>query len=138
MTTLQPGAVLGRYVLGEVLGRGGVGVVHAATHATLHTEHALKVLRVDDPEGRRRLLQEGRTQARLSHENVVAVRDALTLDDGRPVLVFDRVRGPSLRTLLRHASLPEQEIADIAARCAAAMTAAAAFRTHRAQASPEP
>ena len=109
MTTLQPGAVLGRYVLGEVLGRGGVGVVHAATHATLHTEHALKVLRVDDPEGRRRLLQEGRTQARLSHENVVAVRDALTLDDGRPVLVFDRVRGPSLRTLLRHASLPEPE-----------------------------
>ena len=106
---LVPGQILGRYRLGEPLGTGGMGTVFAATHLTLGTEHALKILRVDDPEGRRRLLAEGRTQARLSHPNVVPVRDALELPDGRPVLVFDRVRGPSLAVLLEHASLEPDE-----------------------------
>jgi len=106
---LSQGQELGRYRVGAVLGTGAVGTVHAAVHTTLGTEHALKVLRLDDAEGRRRLLDEGRTQARLSHPNVVPVRDALQLADGRPVLVFDRVHGPTLRTLLRHAALPQDE-----------------------------
>ncbi len=101
---LEPGDQVERYRVESVLGEGGSARVYRVRHTTLGTVHALKVLTVDHPTLRKRLLAEGRAQARLSHPNLVPVRDVLELEDG-PALLMDFVSGQTLRDLLRESAL---------------------------------
>jgi len=96
---LEPGDLVERYRVESVLGEGGSARVYRVRHTTLGTVHALKVLMVDHPTLRKRLLAEGKAQARLSHPNLVPVRDVLELEDG-PALLMDFVPGPTLREVL--------------------------------------
>src|ERR1051325_2401347 len=66
-------AKFGRYTDLEFLGAGGMGRVYKAIDPTLHRTVALKFIRGDYPELKRRLLMEARLQARLDHENVCKV-----------------------------------------------------------------
>ncbi|HVV49300.1 MAG TPA: tetratricopeptide repeat protein [Polyangia bacterium] len=85
--SLLPGATVGRYVILNLVGRGGMGEVYAAYDPRLERKVALKLLRPRI--GRRktpraaqeRLLREAQSTARLSHPNVVAVYDAGAFDD---------------------------------------------------------
>lgn len=90
---------VGSYVIEGDLGHGAVGNVFRARHAVLGSLHAIKLLRVDAVDARERLIAEGRAQAQLDHPNVVRVTDMVDFD-GRPGLVMDLVRGPSLARLL--------------------------------------
>ncbi len=84
----------------QVIGRGGFATVYAARHVSLGSAHAIKVLPAGvDEDAQKRLIAEGRLQARLAHPNVVRVTDILELPD-RLALVMDRVEGQSLRSLL--------------------------------------
>ena len=80
---LERGTSVGRYVVLEQLGRGGMGVVYAAYDPELDRTVALKLLRSRRRRragaGRARLLREAQALARLSHPNVVAVHDVGTL-----------------------------------------------------------
>src|SRR2546423_323496 len=83
---LPRGATLGRYVVLERIGRGGMGIVYTAFDSGLNRKVALKLLRPDrgagDPAERRaRLLREAQAMARLSHPNVVAIHDMGTYED---------------------------------------------------------
>ena len=84
---LEPGAVVGRYIVLTPLGAGGMGVVYAAYDPELDRKVALKLLRaepgggVDASLGRARLLREAQALARLSHPNVVAIHDVGTVGD---------------------------------------------------------
>ncbi|HEU0037307.1 MAG TPA: serine/threonine-protein kinase [Kofleriaceae bacterium] len=74
------GDKVGRYELREQLGRGAMGVVHAAWDPELDRKIAIKLLRPDlgdraSTVARTRLVQEGRAIAQLAHPNVVAVHD---------------------------------------------------------------
>src|SRR5690242_4735261 len=67
-----PGTLIGRFVVGDVLGRGGMGVVLAARDPALDRDVAIKLLstehsQADDQEGQLRLEREARAMARLSH-----------------------------------------------------------------------
>ena len=76
---IETGARLGGYVLGDQIGRGGMGVVYRATHVHLGREVALKVLvpeLTDYEDFRDRFLRESRLAASLDHPNVVTVYDA--------------------------------------------------------------
>jgi serine/threonine protein kinase len=102
---LRPGVRVGRYVIGERLGAGGMGVVHAAVDSELQRRVALKVLRPEhdvqlSSVGRERLLREARTLARLSHPNVVTVFDVGT-HHGHLFLAMELVDGGSLTAWLR-------------------------------------
>ena len=112
--SLAPGQhIADRYIVGAVLGTGGFATVYALEHRVLGTRHALKVLPAHaDPEGRQRLLAEGRIQARLSHPNVVRVTDTVDLPDG-PALVLDFVDGETLRELLDRGPLDRARAVEI-------------------------
>ncbi|MET9834425.1 serine/threonine-protein kinase [Streptomyces sp. NPDC006385] len=96
--------VAGRYRLKEPIGSGGMGTVWRAED--LHENHgvALKIIPVGegDPVREAAFRREAQVAARLSHPNVVAVRDHGAADlDGRRILflAMDLVDGRPLNTL---------------------------------------
>ena len=107
---LQVGAVVERWRVETLLGEGGTARVWRVRHLELGTLAALKVLTLDHPVIRERLVREGRLQASMDHPNVVAVRDVLALD-GRPALLMDFVPGPSLATLWEEGLETERALA---------------------------
>jgi hypothetical protein len=86
--TLARGATLGRYMILERLGGGGMGVVYTAYDPELDRKVAVKLLKPGTAgEGRVRLQREAQAMARLTHPNVIAVFDVGTLDGGEQVFV---------------------------------------------------
>jgi len=79
--TFVPGEKIGRYVLLEEVGQGGMGVVFAAFDPQLNRKIALKILRAQQAEPdhkrqlRARLFREAQAIAKLSHPNVITVFD---------------------------------------------------------------
>jgi len=96
------GASVGRYVVLEELGRGGMGRVLRAYDPKLEREVALKEVRSDavDRDLVQRLVLEARAMAKLSHPNVVAVYDVELLDEANVVLVMEYVPGRTLKQWL--------------------------------------
>jgi len=105
------GASLGRYVLLESVGEGGMGRVFRAYDPKLQREVALKVVRSEvlDPDARSRMLREARAMAKLTHPNVVAVYDAEE-SAAAVMLVMEYVSGRTLRDWVRAAEHPWPEI----------------------------
>jgi eukaryotic-like serine/threonine-protein kinase len=92
---IEPGTIVERYLVQELIGRGGMASVYRVTHRVLGSDHAFKVLEFTSAEVRERVIQEGRIQARLAHPNILAVHDAFEME-GLPVLVLEYVKGASL------------------------------------------
>ncbi|MFD4599787.1 serine/threonine-protein kinase [Streptomyces sp. NPDC058464] len=124
-----------RYVLGRLLGTGGMGQVWEAQDETLGRRVAVKVLAAPaaDATAAERFIREARAAARLSHPGIVAVFDVGQESDGRLFMVMELVEGRSLDELLReHGPLPAERVAGIGARTAHALAAAhAAGVIHR-------
>ncbi|MFG2624208.1 serine/threonine-protein kinase [Streptomyces sp. NPDC048473] len=92
----------GRYRLGEVLGRGGMGKVWRAHDEVLHRTVAVKeltaglyVAEADRIVLHARTQKEARAAARITHPGVVTVHDVIEYDN-RPWIVMQYVDGPSL------------------------------------------
>ena len=66
---------IGRYVVEQVLGRGGFAIVYLAHNPTLERRVALKVLRLSKPDGILRFQQEAKYAAKLEHSGLVTVYD---------------------------------------------------------------
>ncbi len=98
---LERGARVGRYVIIDVLGKGGMGVVFEAYDPELSRRIALKLVRADghggDPTNSRdRILREAQALAQLSHPNVVAVYDVGEFEDS-VFIAMELVEGNTLR-----------------------------------------
>jgi serine/threonine-protein kinase len=105
--SLLPGSVFaGRYEIGEVLGRGGMGVVYRAQDRQLGEAVAIKVLRPElgslDPTVLERFKQELRLARRITHRNVVRTYD-LGETGGTYYITMELVRGTTLATFIRDA-----------------------------------
>ncbi|MEU6356642.1 serine/threonine-protein kinase [Streptomyces sp. NPDC047072] len=103
----------GRYRLGGVLGRGGMGTVWRAEDETLGRTVAVKELRfpssIDEDEKRRlitRTLREAKAIARIRNNSAVTVFDVVDEDD-RPWIVMELVEGKSLAEAIREDGLLE-------------------------------
>ncbi|MCX5523114.1 serine/threonine protein kinase [Streptomyces bobili] len=132
--TGEPGSerlIAGRYRLLSPLGEGGMGTVWRARDEVLHREVAVKEVRapagLPDSEIERlyaRLEREAWAAARVANRNVVTVYD-VAMQDGRPWIVMELVRGISLAELLdTEGPLEPAQAARIGAEVLAALRAA--------------
>lgn len=115
MNTLQmdlANMVGDRYVFETVLGRGGMGVVVKAIDRLLNRPVAIKMLSdelQDNEEAQQIFLVEARNLATLSHPNLVAIHDILSID-GRVLMVFEYVLGENLEKMVeKRGGLPQME-----------------------------
>jgi eukaryotic-like serine/threonine-protein kinase len=95
-----PGAVIDdRYRVDRVIGRGGVGLVVAATHLGIEQRVAIKMIRDDVPMQRElleRFQREARATAMIRSEHVARVLDVGRLPTGRPYIVMEYLEGEDL------------------------------------------
>lgn len=94
------GTSVGRYVLRESIGAGGMGAVYAAYDPELDRTVAVKLLHAGVDEAR--LVREAKAMAKLAHPNVVAVYDVGTYAGG-VFLTMELVDGVTLKTWLKEA-----------------------------------
>jgi tetratricopeptide (TPR) repeat protein len=131
VSELPAGTWVGRYVLIESLGQGGMGAVYSACDSELDRRVALKVLRrraagADADAWSARLMREAKAMARLSHPNVVTLYDVGLASDGRIFLAMEVVDGGTLGDWLEAAPRSWREI--VALLCEAGEGLAAAHR----------
>jgi eukaryotic-like serine/threonine-protein kinase len=113
---------IGQYEIGELLGEGGIGQVHAAFDTVLQREVAMKSLRpelLSDSNFVERFRAEATSLARLNHPNITTLYSLIP--DGRNLyMVMERVRGHTLDDILkkRHAPLDVRESLAIIAQAA--------------------
>lgn len=96
------GRRIGSWILEKELGRGGMGAVFEAHHASLPRRAAVKVLSPgleSEETFRQRFQREAQLQAQLKHPNVAHVLDYLE-DGGQWFLVIDYIERGSLGDLL--------------------------------------
>ncbi|MGH1341890.1 MAG: protein kinase domain-containing protein [Nannocystales bacterium] len=106
------GEALGRYVVLEPLGVGGMGIVLAAYDSRLDRRVALKLLHPDESEdgaNHARLLREAQALAKLSHRCVVSVYDVGEIR-GHVFMAMEIVEGPDLRRWLAAGPRTPREI----------------------------
>jgi len=101
LTSLE-GKTLGKYLLLQPLGRGGVAQVYKAYHPQLDRYVAIKMLRsdlVEEQEFLARFQREARSVAALRHPSIVQVYD-FDVQDGQYYMVMELLEGDTLRTVL--------------------------------------
>ena len=98
---------LGRYVVLDLLGRGGIGVVLRAYDRQLDRAVALKVLRrALDDKHKQRLRWEAQAMAKLSHPNVVQVYEVGEVD-GQTFVAMELVKGRTVRAWMNQKPRPD-------------------------------
>ncbi len=113
---LTSGDTVDRYVIEDVIGRGGMGTVYSAHDTKLHRRVALKVLLTtsnDEPadlygtaspatNAGARMLREARAAASFDHPNAVQVFDVGEID-GNPYIAMELIVGQPLSALVNDA-----------------------------------
>ncbi|MGK4581257.1 serine/threonine-protein kinase [Kitasatospora sp. HPMI-4] len=119
--------LVGRYALGERLGRGGMGTVWRARDEMLDREVAVKELTVNHlPEEDLEILQsrmkrEARAAARIKHPGVITIHDVVE-QDGRPWIVMELIDGRSLADVIsQDGTLQPREAAEVGVQVLAAL-----------------
>jgi hypothetical protein len=119
--------LLGKYRLGEPLGRGGMGVVHRAYHVFMRRPVAIKLLCEErhDSEYVRRFEREVQLTSQLNHPNTIAIYDYGATPDGWPYYVMELVEGWSLEELVKETGpLPPDRTISILEQVCASLTEA--------------
>ncbi|HYX67733.1 MAG TPA: LpqB family beta-propeller domain-containing protein, partial [Terriglobales bacterium] len=123
---LPPGTSLGKYRIVSLVGTGGMGEVYRAQDPQLQREVAIKVLPESlsaDPERTQRFQREARMAAALHHPNILAIFD-VGVQDARPYLVTELLKGESLREAVQRRALSPRKAVDIARQVALGLAAA--------------
>ncbi len=117
----------GKYLVGEQVGEGGMGVVYRARHAVLNRTVAIKVLHADivnNPTIGARFIREAKAASRLDHLNSVQVLD-FGAEEDLHYIVMEFLDGDSLAKVLHQsAPLDEAGIVHIMAQTCSALARA--------------
>ena len=118
--------LIGRFRLGDVIGRGAMGEVYEATDTANNDQVAVKMLgqtSLGDPQHVQRFLRELRTAAAIDSPNVVRVIEVG--ESPLPYLAMERLRGKDLATILRGKKpLAHDKVIDMVRQVGAGITAA--------------
>ena len=131
------GQVLGgKYRLGGLLGKGGVGSVYDAVQLDLGWPVEVKVLHPElaaHDEVLRRLELEAKSAAKLGHPNIVQVTEFKNRAGEHAFLVMERLNGRPMGRVIKHeAPLAEQRVVFVARQVLSALSAThAAGIVHR-------
>lgn len=122
LPTLTYGAErrLGRYLIVESLGAGGMGVVYRARDEKLERDVAIKVLNAGllvNDEARRHFKREALALAKLNHPHIATVYDTGE-ENGIDFIVMELVEGESLAVKLRRGRMDTKEATSIALQVA--------------------
>jgi serine/threonine protein kinase len=96
---------IGRYVVENLVGIGGMGRIFKAYDPEIHRPVAIKLISTrlmsgaDSEEYIRRFRREAQAAARCAHPNIVAIYD-FALHEGQPFMAMEFVHGVSLRQAL--------------------------------------
>jgi eukaryotic-like serine/threonine-protein kinase len=101
--SLAPGTRLGAWLVGQLIGRGGMGEIYAVSRADAPFEQraALKLLRYEAAGQLERFHAERQILARLEHPGIARLLDGGMSADGRPYTVMEYVEGTSLTRFCR-------------------------------------
>ncbi|WP_280152278.1 protein kinase [Piscinibacter sp. XHJ-5] len=104
---------VGRYLIQERLGRGGMATVFKAHDPGIGRDVAIKFLHAtlcEDAEYRGRFLREARAAGGLSHPNIVTVHDVGEIE-GRPYMAMELLHGEPLSDLMESGKpLPVRDV----------------------------
>jgi len=122
----MPERTIGNYVVGPLLGRGGMSEVYAAEHRFLGDRVAIKLLRshlAGDADATRAFVAEANRTRAIDHPNVVRVLD-FGSDGDDCYLVMERLEGDTLAARLEASRLGEAEVRRLGAAIADGVAAA--------------
>jgi len=106
---IEPGAVIGSYVIEELLGQGTEGSVYVARDSLLGRQVALKTLRVAEV-GETRGVEEARMLSTLEHQHIVRVYHARR-HHGVWYVIYEYLAGGSLQSLIERSGRLDPELA---------------------------
>ena len=116
-----------RYLLGGMVGRGGMGIVYDAEHLRIGRRCAIKVLhgaRAADPKMQMRLFREVRATSRIRHPNVVEILDYGEHDRVGSFIVMEFLEGTTLsRRIGDGGALPLQLACSVMVQLCSALSA---------------
>src|SRR5262245_48331409 len=118
--------LLDKYRIDALVGLGGMGAVYYAYHSGIDRSVAFKILQpniaLSDEHVVEMFEREARLAGRLSHENIVDVKDAGRTDEGIAYIVMEWIEGRTLdEELLRQGMFSFSRAAGIARQVAAAL-----------------
>ena len=102
---LKKAQSVGKYVLGDFLGSGGMGQVFQATHTLLKRPAAIKVLhskRLLDPHAQTLFDHEVQATSKLSHPNTISILDYGKTASGFFYYAMELLQGVSLDEWVKH------------------------------------
>lgn len=118
------GAIFGRHLVVERLGRGGEGTAFLARHESLEIPVVIKADNGGSRQGVESLRHEATLLARFKHPNIIRILDAVGTGDW-PYLVLEYADAPGLDVRIAEGSLTVAESLWIAAQVAHALVAVA-------------
>jgi eukaryotic-like serine/threonine-protein kinase len=122
------GTRVGAYILGEEIGRGGMGLVYAASRAdgAYESQVAVKLLKqnVSTDKDARRMTRERQALAQLNHPNIARLIDGGAMDDGMPYLVMEYIDGTQIDNYCQRKKLTLRERVSLIRQVAAAVQSA--------------
>ena len=126
---LKEGAVIDRYQILGLVGKGGMGAVYKAYDPELDRSIAIKILTAVPQEGetasrpQARLMREAQALAKLSHPHVVAVHDVGTYAEG-VYIAMEYVKGKTIREWLKQDTPNQKEIIGVLSKAGKGLVAA--------------
>ncbi|MBK8218200.1 MAG: serine/threonine protein kinase [Myxococcales bacterium] len=110
-----------RYLVGQVIGEGGMATVYEATNKVTGKTVAVKVMNpllASDPVVRERFRREAKNAQKLTHPNIIEIFDQGDTEDGTAFIAMERLHGAPLSATIGARTMTLRRALHIMVQCA--------------------